>query len=33
MQNHTDPSFFGTRTLGDEYGEIDISVTPKSNIS
>ena len=33
MQNRTEPSFFGTRTTGDEYGETDFSITPSSNIS
>ena len=33
MQNRTDPSFFGTRTMGHEYGDNDGSITPKSNMS
>ena len=33
MQNPTEPSFFGTRTTGDEYGEADFSITPSSSIS
>ena len=33
MQNRTEPSFFRTRTTGDEYGETDFSITPSSHIS
>ena len=33
MQNRTEPSFFGTRTTRDEYGETDFSITPSSSIS
>ena len=33
MQNRTEPSFIGTRTTGDEYGETDFSITPSYNIS
>ena len=33
MQNRTEPSFSGTRTTGDEYGETDFSITHSYSIS
>ena len=33
MQNFTGPSFLGTNNKKEEYGETDVSITPKSSIS